>query len=251
MLYWVATRGKGGKDVGMGSAARGLAAASQGAAPVPTIATHQLDAHHKSKMPRIPAAGKAGDPGGESKGGGPGGDGIPGAGKGGGPGGEVTAGSKGGGPGGDGIPAAGVGGGPGPEGESKGGGPGGDGIPAAGKGGGPGGEVTEGGRGGGPGGDGLPGAGKGGGPGGEDAVFGIMHVDFPPLILPGLGVFAVLCLCLVVLLLIRCCCRGRRAIELPPDHPYHALPARSLTPKKPTKEEEEDFDLFEGVGGMK
>jgi len=78
-----------------------------------------------------------------------------------------------------------------------------------------------------------------------------MHVDFPPLILPGLGVFAVLCLCLVVLLLIRCCCRGRRAIELPPDHPYHALPARSLTPKKPTKEEEEDFDLFEGVGGMK
>ena len=199
MLYWVATRGKGGKDVGMGSAARGLAAASQGAAPVPTIATHQLDAHHKSKMPRIPAAGKGGGPGGESKGGGPGGDGIP----------------------------------------------------AAGKGGGPGGEVTEGGRGGGPGGDGLPGAGKGGGPGGEDAVFGIMHVDFPPLILPGLGVFAVLCLCLVVLLLIRCCCRGRRAIELPPDHPYHALPARSLTPKKPTKEEEEDFDLFEGVGGMK
>jgi len=78
-----------------------------------------------------------------------------------------------------------------------------------------------------------------------------MHVDFPPLILPGLGVFAVLCLCLVVLLLIRCCYRGRRAIELPPDHPYHALPARSLTPKKPTKEEEEDFDLFEGVGGMK
>ena len=52
MLYWVATRGKGGKDVGMGGP-------NQAAAPVPTIATHQLDAHHKSR------------------GGGPGGDGIP------------------------------------------------------------------------------------------------------------------------------------------------------------------------------
>ena len=58
---------------------------------------------------------------------------------------------------------------------------------------------------------------------------------------------ALLCLCLVVLLLVRCCCRGRRTVELPPDHPYHALPARALTPKKPTKQEEEDFDLFEGA----
>ena len=141
MLYWVATRGKGGKDVGMGGA-------NQAAAPVPTIATHQLDAHHKS----------------------------------------------------------------------KGGGPGGDGIPAA---------------------------GKGGGPGGEDAVH--PPFDVAPLIQPGLGVLALLCLCLVVLLLVRCCCRGRRTVELPPDHPYHALPARALTPKKPTKQEEEDFDLFEGA----
>merc|ERR1740130_640327 len=128
----------------------------------------------------------------------------------------------------------------------KGGGPGADGIPAAGKGGGPGGEgITAGGRGGGPGGDGIPASGKGGGPGGEDAVH--TPFDVTPLIQPGLGVLALVCLCLVVLLLVRCCCRGRRTVELPADHPYHALPARALTPKKPTKQEEEDFDLFEGA----
>ena len=91
--------------------------------------------------------------------------------------------------------------------------------------------------------------GKGGGPGADDAVHPPLSVS--SLIHPGLGVLALVCLCLVVLLVVRCCCRGRRTVELPPDHPYHALPARSLTPNKPNKQEEEDFDLFEGVGGIR
>ena len=64
----------------------------------------------------------------------------------------------------------------------------------------------------------------------------------------------VLCLGLVVLLLMRCGCRGRGPpAELPPDHPYHSLPERVLTPKKKEdkKKEEEDFDLFEDVGGVR
>jgi len=112
------------------------------------------------------------------------------------------------------------------------------------------------GKGGGPSGDGTAATdnggedvGKGGGPSGDAGPFDLEK----PFDRWGLGLL-VLCLGLVVLLLMRCGCRGRGPpAELPPDHPYHSLPERVLTPKKKEdkKKEEEDFDLFEDVGGVR
>ena len=89
--------------------------------------------------------------------------------------------------------------------------------------------------------------GKGGGPGADDAVHPPLSVS--SLIHPGLGVLALVCLCLVVLLVVRCCCRGRRTVELPPDHPYHALPARSLTPTSRTSRRRRTSTSLRGSAG--